>query len=52
LTEIGSNCILKRHGIRDRFCESGEPLELLKHFGLDAAGIADFVRKNYSGVKK
>jgi len=46
LAEAGSGCRLRRHGIRDSFCESGEPLELLKKYGLDAAGIAEFVRKN------
>jgi transketolase len=39
-------CTLKRHGIKDTFCESGEPLELLKKYGLDADGIARFVREN------
>ena len=39
-------CTLKRHGINDTFCESGEPLELLKKYGLDADGIARFVREN------
>ena len=39
-------CTLKRHGISDVFCESGEPLELLKKYGLDAKGIARFVREN------
>jgi transketolase len=39
-------CTLKRHGINDIFCESGEPLELLKKYGLDAEGIARFVREN------
>ncbi len=31
---------MKRIGMRDRFGESGEPAELLKHFGLDATHIA------------
>lgn len=31
---------MKRIGMRDHFGESGEPNELLKHFGLDAAHIA------------
>ena len=31
---------LYRHGIRDRFCESGEGLELLAKYELDAKGIA------------
>jgi transketolase len=39
-------CILKRHGIRNRFCESGEALELMKNYGIDAAGIAKFVRES------
>jgi transketolase len=39
-------CTLKRHGINNIFCESGEPLELLKKYGLDADGIARFVREN------
>ena len=34
-----------RHGIYDMFCESGEPLELLKKYGLDAEGIAKVVKK-------
>ena len=28
-----------RHGIHDRFCESGEPYELLKKYELDSVGI-------------
>ncbi len=39
--------VLKRHGINDEFCKSGEPLELLKKYWLDADGIARFVRENY-----
>jgi transketolase len=31
---------LARIGMKDRFGESGEPDELLKHFGLDAKHIA------------
>ncbi len=38
-------CILKRHGMRNRFCESGEPFELMKKYGIDAAGIAKFVKE-------
>lgn len=47
-------CTLKRHGINDTFCESGGALELLKKYGLDAEGIARFVREGYSelGVKR
>jgi transketolase len=49
LSERGKStpCTLKRHGIRNVFCESGEPLELLKKYRLDSAGIAEFVRENY-----
>ncbi|MCX6778098.1 MAG: transketolase family protein [Candidatus Micrarchaeota archaeon] len=39
-------CILRRHGIRNHFCQSGEPLELMKHYGLDSEGIAKFVSDN------
>jgi transketolase len=31
----------KRMGIRDQFCESGDPLDLLKKYKLDAAAIAN-----------
>ncbi|OVE79344.1 transketolase [bacterium G20] len=34
-----------RIGIQDRFGESGEPDELLKHFGLDAEGIAEVAQQ-------
>ncbi len=49
LSELGKSnpCTLKRHGIRNMFCESGEPLELMKKYGLDSEGIAKFVRENY-----
>lgn len=33
-------CYLKRHGVYNRFCESGESFELLRKYELDAAGIA------------
>jgi transketolase len=32
-------------GMRDKFGESGEPMELIKHFNLDEAGITDAVEK-------
>lgn len=35
---------LLRIGMNDRFGESGEPLELLKHFGFDAKSITERVR--------
>lgn len=40
-------CILKRHGIQDRFCESGECPELLGKYGLDVEGIFSFIKANY-----
>jgi len=43
-----------RIGMRDRFGESGEPEELLKHFGLDASHIALTARhflSNHTGHK-
>jgi len=50
LSELGKStpCTLKRHGIRNIFCESGEPLELMIKYGLDSEGIAKFVRENYN----
>lgn len=36
---------LKRLGMQDRFGESGKPDELLKYFGLDAAGIVRSVHE-------
>jgi transketolase len=39
----GYPCHLKRHGIYDKFCESGSPRELLKKYMLDADGIAKTV---------
>lgn len=36
---------LKRVGMNDRFGESGEPDELIKHFGLDGASIAKTVKQ-------
>jgi transketolase len=47
VSELKGECTLKRHGIKDVFCESGSALELLKKYGLDADGIAQFVRDNY-----
>lgn len=44
--------ILKRHGIRDTFGESGEALELLKKYELDDEGIYKFVKKSFFEVKK
>jgi transketolase len=32
-------------GMQDRFGESGDPRELMEHFGLSAAGIAESVKK-------
>jgi len=34
---------LRRHGIHDSFCESGDIPDLMKKYRLDAEGIADFV---------
>lgn len=42
---------VRRHGIYDRFCESGGALELLKHYKLDADGIASVVKESM-GMKK
>lgn len=44
-------CPIKRIGMLDRFGESGEPDQLLEHFGLDAkslaASVEDFVNNSY-----
>jgi transketolase len=44
-------CPIKRIGMQDRFGESGEPDQLLEHFGLDAKAIArsveHFVNNSY-----
>ena len=52
LAEIGSGCVLRRHGIHDQFCESAEGNELLKKYRLDAAGITEVVRESWKGAKK
>lgn len=38
-------CILIRHGIYNKFCESGRSSDLLKKYKLDSAGIAQKVRE-------
>ncbi len=45
LEEHGVRCPLKRHGIPDRLIEHGTQEELRRELGLDAEGIARFVRK-------
>lgn len=42
---------LVRHGVYNRFCESGNAPELLKHYSLDAEGIAKKV-KDSMGLKR
>jgi len=37
-------CPLKRLGVRDTFCCSGEAYALLRHLGLDSEGIAREVK--------
>jgi transketolase len=41
-----------RMGMEDRFGESGEPAELIKHFKLDNASIAKRVKKFVSDVPR
>ncbi|HEV7951973.1 MAG TPA: transketolase C-terminal domain-containing protein [Candidatus Saccharimonadales bacterium] len=43
---------LLRIGMQDRFGESGEPVELIKHFGLDNGSIAKQVQKFVSDVPR
>jgi transketolase len=44
---LGQECPVPHEfiGVRDQFGQSGEPDELLKHYGLDAAAIAEAVKK-------
>lgn len=39
---------VKRIGIRDQFGESGEPEELMKHFGLDSESVYEAIKKFYN----
>lgn len=39
-------------GVKDRFGQSGEPAELLSHYGLDKAGIAAAIRKVHGRKKQ
>ncbi len=45
-------CHLIRHGIYDQFCQSGEPLELLKEYSLDANGIIRYAKSAFSKKKR
>ena len=40
-----------RHGMQDRFGESGKGWDLMKKYGLDEDGIAEKVRYLLSAVK-
>jgi transketolase len=43
---------VRRHGIYDRFCESGSALELIKKYKLDAEGIASVVKESMAMKKR
>lgn len=45
LSEEKAGAVLKRHGVYDRFCESGTAQELLRKYKLDSAGIAEVVKE-------
>jgi transketolase len=45
LAQVGRPVPMKIIGIEDRFGESGEHEELLKHFGLTSRGIASAIRE-------
>ncbi len=51
LSELGTSCILKRHGIYNTFCESGEGYDLLKKYELDSAGIIKIVKEALKNKK-
>ena len=40
LSAYRNDAVLRRHGIYNRFCESGESADLMKKYKLDASGIA------------
>jgi len=44
--------LLKRHGINDSFCESGDVPDLLKKYKLDSEGIAGVVLEAMKMKKK
>ena len=41
-----------RHGVYDRFCESGNSKEILEKYKLDTAGIKEIVKKAVNDNKK
>lgn len=43
---------LRRIGMKDRFGESGEPAELMKHFGFDGVSVADQAAQFISEVPR
>ncbi len=45
IAEEGIKAKLKRHGVYNRFCESGSAYELLEKYGLDAEGIRKVVKE-------
>ncbi len=45
LAEIGSGCRLVRHGIPDTYSLIGPPTHLYAHYGLDAPGISEVIRR-------
>ncbi|MBD3389581.1 transketolase family protein [Candidatus Micrarchaeota archaeon] len=49
LTAHKTDAVLRRHGIYNRFCESGSAAELMRKYKLDAAGIEEIVTEE---VKK
>lgn len=46
MAETPSRARLVRHGIHDEYSLIGPPSQLYRHYGLDAEGIADVVRRN------
>jgi transketolase len=45
LAENRCSCNFKRMGIRDKFCESGEPSELFEKYGLSVNHIIETVKQ-------
>jgi len=52
IAEKNLNIPLKRHGVYDRFCESGTGKELLHKYKLDKDGIVETILKFWKELKK
>ena len=51
LSSYKNDAVLRRHGIYNRFCESGSAAELLAKYKLDSKGIAEVVKEEVKKIK-